>query len=162
MGDLTVKVEEATDYDVACALAKLAQFPKGSKSGITNNIYEKGISEKCAYVVHKKTIEKAGGDMAEVMAYHGPDIISIQVHKYHPDINDWKPADEYKIFFNEEYVNHSLLDSSKIKDEVMAEYKRTGNKKNEPKKSFGVKLMDFFKKLGNENDPYLKIRPPTG
>jgi len=162
MGDLTIKVEEATDYDVACALAKLAQFPKGSRAGMTNNIYEREISKECAYVIHKETLEKAGGDWAEVMAYHGPDIISIQIHRYHPDVNDWKPTDEYKIFFNEEYVNHCLLDSNKLKETITEEYKRTGNKRPENKKSFKVKLMDFLKKLGDKNDPCLKYRPPMG
>jgi len=160
MGSLTVRVEEATDYDVACALAKLAQFPKGSRTGMTNNVYEKEISKECAYVIHKETLEKAGGDWVEAMAYKGPDIISIQVHKYNPDVNDWKPTDDYKIFFNEEFVNHSLLDSSKIKAEIIAEYKRIGNERPKTKKSLKVKIMDFLEKMA-EGDLW-KYRPPSG
>jgi len=124
MGNLTIRVEEARDIDVACALANLAGFPKGSSSGRGKNIWHREISEECAYVFHKDTLDKVDGDLAEAMAYHGPDIIAIQIHK--PPT--WQPADEYEVHFNDKLVNPSLLDSYKIKEAIREEMGRVENR----------------------------------
>jgi hypothetical protein len=128
MGNLTIRVEEASDKDVACALATLAGFPKGSLAGRVNNIWHREISETCAYVFHKDTLDKVDRDLAEAMAYHGPDVVVMQIHKPGLKVPAWQPTNEYEVHFNDKLVNPSLLDGYKIKEAIRGEMERVENK----------------------------------
>lgn len=122
MGELEIKVDDATDFDVACALSKLASFPQGSMAGRCTNIWNEKVNKEAAYSIHKQTLDKAGGDWAEVMACLGPDIIAIQI--YEPKFPKWAPTNRYSVFFNDALIPRDLVDGYKIKETIAEEEKR--------------------------------------
>lgn len=118
-----IEIKKTTDYDVACALASLAGFGKGTLVSKINNIYSKKLNEKCVVVFHKEVSKKAGGDVAEAMAYHGPNIIVTQIYRSPKgDKIDWQPTDEYLIDFNSK-IDPSLI--GKIERRIRLENRRS-------------------------------------
>jgi hypothetical protein len=112
----------ADDFDVACALAMLAGFPRGSYPSRCNNIYRRDLSSQCAYVLHKRTLEVVGGDWAEAMAFRGPDIIVCQV--YRPPgkgESTWQPTGMFEVIYDSEKVDDFLIDENMIGKRIIQE-----------------------------------------
>ncbi len=121
MRSLKIKIEETNEKDVACALATLAGFPKGSYAEATHNIWHREISSECVYVFHKDSLDKAEGDLAGAMSCLGPDILVSQIHQLPKKEAVYQPTSEYLIDFNEKFVNSSLVCGYKIVEAIKNE-----------------------------------------
>ncbi len=111
-----IKIKGTNDTDIAYALANLSGFGKGTYVGRTNNIWHKELSQECAVVFHKDTLNEAGGDLTEAMVCLGPDIIVSRVYKRPENEPVFEPSNWYSIDFNEKRIDLSLIE--KIEGEI--------------------------------------------
>lgn len=114
-----VKIEKVTDTDIACALAYLSGFRKGTFIGRINNIYRQVNSPNIVVVFHKETLDKVDGDIAEALACLGPNIIVGQFYKRPENESKFKPTDEYLIEFDDKVYPSNI---GKLEEEIRLAY----------------------------------------
>jgi len=120
MQTFQVKIDGTTDRDVVCALAYLAGFPEGSQVITTNNYLGIGNSTGISSVYHAERLREVDGDLAEAVAYRGPNIVVGR--NFRPPVPmsgelEWQPTNEY-VIASDDKVDPQLI--GRLKETIRA------------------------------------------
>jgi len=114
--------DKPTDTDVAYALATLANWQKECIIRTIKGVYHRELNSKSVIGISLETIREFNGDVAEIIAYRGPDLIITRKMKYGG--RNWIGTDEYFVEFNSKCIDSSLF--SKLEERILGEFKRVG------------------------------------